>query len=210
MASKRNKALSIAKLNTARDYLIAEINSLRHIKGTVWIFVGAATMIDYLASLSLGRPAGRSGYIAFIREWMRPEYNNFEYAQKHRKPGTGIIRGGRRVARRITKSDLPEQMYYMLRCGLVHGFSLVPTHQESVNGGRERSITINSRLDSIRDRKAHLEPFNKVPLIIDSIYFVDEDLLDDLVEATNKLFADHRKHRNIRKMLGDRPFIWPI
>lgn len=214
MPARRNSSLPIAKLDIARDYLIAEINSLRALRGTVWVFVCAATMIDYLASLSKGRPSGRAGYIEFIKEEMKTEYANFRYEKRHRKPGTGIDkkRGNRLVyvPRTMTHSDLPEQMYYMFRCGLVHGFSLVPSPQELKNGGRERSITINSKTDAIVDGKAHLERFSKPPQVVDSIYFIDEDLLDDLVLATNKLFADSAKHANISKMLKERPFIWPL
>jgi hypothetical protein len=191
-------------IDKAREYLVAEINSLRHIKGTVWVYVCAATMLDYLASLSIGAPAKRQNYIDFIRDHMRPAYKNFEYARQHQKPGTGSIPS------EMTKQDLPEQMYYMLRCGLVHGFSLVPTQKELLNGGRDRSITINSRADALKDEKTHLEPFNKPPLINDSVYFVDEDLLDDLVAAVNHLFADVTKHPKIKKRLMERPFIWPL
>jgi|JYMV01.1.fsa_nt_gi hypothetical protein len=200
MASRKNKALPIAQLETARNFLISEIEYLRNLRGTVWCFIGASTMIEYLASLSKGAAAGRTSYIEFIKEFMRDAYKKFSYRSRHR-----VHRG----PKKFTKEDLPEQMYFILRCGLVHGFSLVPTSKEKENGGRERSLTINSRADAVRDNKAHLDNFSSV-YAPDSVYFVDEDLLDDLIAATNKLFADPAKQKNISKMLQNRPFIWPL
>lgn len=210
VAKPRKRPLPITKLNNARDYLVAQIQSLRHIRGTVWVFVCAATMIDYLASLENGAPAGRKRYIGFIKDRMRVEYCNFEYIGRYRRAGTGVREWGTYIPREITKCDLPEQMYYMFRCGLVHGFSLVPSSQEKTNGARARSIALSNRKDASKDGKNHLDNYVKAPYIADSAYFVDEDLLDDLIAATTSLFADTSKHQNISKMLKERPFIWPL
>jgi len=167
-------------------------------------------MIDYLAGLHQGKKAGKADYIAFIREYFPKAYSDFEYNTAHRKPGTGLKRkNGTRTKRELTRKDLPEQMYYILRCGLVHRFSLVPSPAELENGGRERSITIHSRDDSQRDGKKHLDNFSQPPFVQDSAYFVDEDLLDDIIGVTKALFADKKNHPKIRRMLNTQPFISP-
>ena len=101
----------------------------------VWIFVGATTMIEYLAALKKGESAGPKDFIEFVRGYM-PEYVQFKYKRKHRLSKTGV---GEKP-RILTKADLPEQMYYILRCGLVHGFSLVPGPKEQK---KRRSTAFN-------------------------------------------------------------------
>jgi len=102
-------------------------------------------------------------------------------------------------------------MYYVMRCGLVHGFSLVVSSRELKNGARSRSITINSRMDAKADGMRHLDNFSRPPEVIDAAYFVDEDLLDDLITAIKNLFRDNSSSvkKNISKLLRDEPFIWP-
>ncbi len=202
-------------LKSAEEYFIAEANALRAVHGTPWIFVGVAVMIDYLATLEKGSRADRSDYISVIRRKFPPEYREFKYAVAHRKAGTGqaIKVRGRVVGHKkksMTRMDLPEQMYFIFRCGLVHAFSLVPSATERGNGGRTRSVTLNSRADSSRDGIDHLQNYKRLPLIEDSAYFVDEDLLDGLIVAIKSVFADKSKHRNIRAMLNKQPPVWPI
>lgn len=203
MASKLNRALPVVDLDRAKNYLIAEINALRNVKGDVWIFVGATTMIEYLAALEKGKPAEQKDFIEFVRGYM-PEYVQFKYKRKHRLSKTGV--GGR--LRILTRADLPEQMYYILRCGLVHGFSLVPGAKEIKNGGRQRSIELSNRDKAKTDGKQHLDSYEKRPHVEDAAYFVDEDFLDHLIEATNRLFAKKKNHKKISRMLKERPFIW--
>lgn len=215
MPTKANPVLPVAKLKTAESYFIAEANSLRAMKGTPWIFIGIASMIDALASLELGSKADRADYISLIRRRFPTRYKTFKFAQTHRKAGTGkaIVKNGKVIghqAKVMTKMDLPEQMYFVFRCGLVHAFSLVPSATERSNGGRIRSITINSRLDAQRDCISHLDHFQKLPHIVDSVYFVDEDLLDDLIAAIKLVFGDKTKRKNLSKRLRNQPPIWPL
>ncbi len=207
--SKHNRRLPVTDVANAEGYLVTHLEALRHQRGNIWIFLGLATTIDYLAGLERGKRAGRAGYIAFIRNYFPKEYSDFEYDSAHRKPGTGILKKGVRSKRQITRKDLPEQMYYIFRCGLVHCFSLVPSPSEIDNGGRERSITLHSRVDAARDGRNHLDNFKLTPHVLDSAYFIDEDLLDDVIGVVRKLFADQKKHKNIAKMLKLQPFISP-
>lgn len=207
--SKHNRRLPVTDIANAEGYLITHLEALRHQRGNIWIFLGLATTIDYLAGLERGKRAGRRGYIDFIRNYFPEKYSDFEYESTHRKPGTGILKKGVRSKRQMTKKDLPEQMYFIFRCGLVHSFSLVPSLDEIENGGRERSITIHSRVDAERDGKNHLDNFKLTPHVVDSAYFVDEDLLDDVIAVVRKLFADKKKHHKIGKMLNLQPFISP-
>lgn len=215
MPAKANPVLPIAKLKTAENYFIAEANSLRAMKGTPWIFIGIATMIDYLASLETGGSAGRAEYISLIRRHFPARYKGFKYDVTHRKAGTGqaIKKNGKVIGHKkkvMTKMDLPEQMYFMFRCGLVHAFSLVPSATQRSNGGRIRSITLHSRADASQAGMNHLDKYKKLPHIVDSAYFVDEDLLDDLIAASKKVFSAKTNHKNICNRLRSQPPLWPI
>ena len=217
MARSKYSKLPIAKLSEAEKYFIAEAKSLQAMKGTPWIFIGIATMIDYLARLEKGKAAKREDYISLIKNRFPDAYKQFKYKTAHRKAGTGqpirdkethrVTEHQRKIT---TKKDLPEQMYFIFRCGLVHAFSLVPSSTERANGGRRRSITLHSRADAKRDGKKHLDNYNKPDDIKDAAYFVDEDLLDDLISAIRKVFATKTKHDNIRKVLKKQPPIWPF
>lgn len=191
-------------LKAGRNYLVAEANSLRAMRGTVWIFIGISTLIEYAARLekggSLGNkkkkglpalPDAMQEYASFIRRRFPARYKHFKYAEAPQP------------------SDLPEQMYYVMRCGLVHAFSLKPAPRERANGARDRSIVINSRIDAKQHGMKHLDKFSKVPEIPDAAYFVDEDLLDDLLKAIDKLFNDRTKSvkKNISQVLRDQPFV---
>lgn len=70
-------------------------------------FLCLASLIDYLSKLAYGTDlADWKRYIEFINEFFPSGYKRFQY--------------------RIGKKDLPEQMYYVLRNGMVHSFSLIP------------------------------------------------------------------------------------
>jgi hypothetical protein len=83
--------------------------------GSPWVFLCGSAVIEYLSKLAYGA-GGRANFIKFIKAYMPIPYHEFRYASK--------------------SSDLPEQMYYVLRCGIVHSFSLIPdtTGKKMVEG----------------------------------------------------------------------------
>lgn len=75
-------------------------------------------------------------------------------------------------------------MYHVLRCGIVHNYSLVPDHQSSKNGGRKRSILLGHRKN---DHK-HLSRYNEKGY--DSVLFTAEDFSEDLEKVLDKIFLE--------------------
>src|SRR5689334_12604309 len=72
-----------------------------------WCFLCLSALIDYLSIAAYpNKKKQRDRYVAFIENFFPAKYKNFKY-----KNG---------------QTDLPDQMYYVLRNGLVHSFSLVP------------------------------------------------------------------------------------
>ncbi len=129
----------------SRGYFHQRADELLSVNGTPWLFAGGVCLIEYLTKLKSGGDGNQFNVIDFIRLEM-PEYANFQYSTTHkRRHRTGLD---------YTDRDLPEQMYYVLRCGLLHRFSLVPSAKEVGNGGRPRSIAMIHQ--EIADH-AHLE-----------------------------------------------------
>src|SRR5882672_2865550 len=91
-----------------------------------WIFLCAAAFIDYLSKLSSGRTPTKpfERYPQFIKDFFPEKYDRFSYA----------------TSRRSNETSLPHQMYYILRCGMVHSFSFVPEQTVKRYGGRAGSV----------------------------------------------------------------------
>lgn len=77
--------------------------------GDVWVFLMCSVFIEYLVKLVSGKEAtNKDDYKHFIGTYLSlidPRYKNFKYSNG--------------------KTDLPDQMYHVLRCGIVHGFSFI-------------------------------------------------------------------------------------
>jgi len=127
-----------------------------------WVFLGAAAYVEYLAKL-----AGLSykDFVSLRLALIRPEYAAFAY--------------------RSGKTDLPTQMYHVLRCGIVHSLSLIPDQRARNEGGRDRSIVLCHR----QSDAVHLSSVSST-LVPDAALFVAEDFVDDLARATEQLFED--------------------
>lgn len=201
--SMKSTYLAVKGLKVAKESMIAEAGYLLNLQGTPWAFVGAAAMIDYCSRLQNGGHTDRWKYIGFIRKYFPSKYRAFEYRRKHRRKSmtaTGIVVSN-------SKTDLPEQMYYILRCGLVHAYSLVPSATERNNGGRTRSIWLIHRASKTQN---HLTNFELRPYVTDAAYFVAEDFIADLQTAIRALFKDISVRENIRTALTKQPPIWPL
>ncbi len=136
-------------------------------RGNPWVFVCAAAMVEYLVKLVTGGKAGRLEYIAFVNQYMaqaRTAYSGFTY-----------LSGAK---------DLSTQMYVILRCGIVHSFSLIPDNVAAANGGRSRAIVLAHR----SERRPHLSSFVS-PNAPDAACFVAEDFIED-IKATVRIIFD--------------------
>ncbi len=141
--------------------------------GTPWIFLCAASFLDLLTRLANGGRGGRTQYKSFIRTYLsrvNPLYIDFQYASGER--------------------DLPEQMYHVLRCGIVHAFSLVPDEKSRDEGGRSRSIVLSHRANN---DGPHLSVFKRIaPRPFDAALFNAEDFADDIERVIHLLFHEAR------------------
>ncbi|MBI5100569.1 MAG: hypothetical protein HZB33_01845 [Nitrospirae bacterium] len=165
-------------IDDAEKYFIARIEELRRMcsDGTPWVFVCAATMIDYLSKLTNGADKGGDGYKAFIRDYMaqvRPEYAMFIYDDGNQ--------------------DLPVQIYHIFRCGIVHSFSFIPDQRASAKDGRKRSIVLSHK----REGLGHISKYSSANAP-DSCNFVAEDFIDDLAKTIHTVFAKAKADNNLK------------
>src|SRR5215471_9819349 len=114
-------------LEKATEYFLKRAAELRQmsIVGTPWIFLSSSAFLEYLSKLANGKDNKGPGYKEFIVDYLaqvRPLYRDFTY--------------------RSGQKDLPKQMYHVLRCGIVHSFSLIPDQMAKSAGGRNRSIIL--------------------------------------------------------------------
>jgi hypothetical protein len=150
-------------------------------------FLCLAALIDYLSKLTYGRPEGlpeSDRYMNFIKEFFPARYKNFQYKSGQR--------------------DLPRQMYYVLRNGIVHSFTLVPNEKGKDRGGRIDSIVLCHRREAKRDGYFHLRNykdqqgrFDDAPLI------VMEEFLEDTKTAAYRLIKKANKKASLRKNILD-------
>ncbi len=141
-----------------------------------WVFLSAASMIEYLSKLVNGSDLKSEGYKQFIKDYLaqvRPEYASFTF------------RNGR--------ADLPEQMYHILRCGIVHNYSLIPDAISRTKGGRDRSIVLTHRGRGY----THLGRFSKADAP-DAVVFVAEDFIEDLNKVVGLIFSSAKKDDSIK------------
>lgn len=172
-------------------YFIARVAELKDLaeRGDPWVFLCTSSFLEYLAKLVNGRETGALEYKDFLRTYMFavcPAYVSFKYASGH--------------------SDLADQMYHVLRCGIVHGFSLLPDSRGKAKGGRDRSIILAHRksgrrhlsLVVSRGRKRH----------IDAAVFVAEDFVEDVRKLVDHIFSQSRRRNSTGAQLRSRMRIW--
>lgn len=173
-------------------------------------FVLGACFIDYFSKMVKDKDKGGRGYKDFVRKYMkevRQEYATFKYSN-------GV-------------PDLPVQMYHILRCGIVHSFSLTPdksNHKPPFylklcklrlsnktvykKHGRDHSIALCHKDWADQNGYKHLSPYSG-PRYLDAALFVIEDFLDDLLVVNeliyNKAVADHMLRDKIEGWLKASP-----
>ena len=151
-------------LQEAETYFARQIADLKRMiaDGTPWVFLCGSAVIDYLSKLADGKNDGGAGFKRFVNTYMPTGYRIFKY-----KSGA---------------ADLPDQLYHVLRCGIVHSFSLIPDAQARSKGGRDRSVVLSHD-------EPHLSAYSSVNAP-DACCLRADRFVDDLESAMKKLFAD--------------------
>lgn len=174
-------------LGYSRQYLLDRLDEARPVIGTPIGFIAVCVVLEVLAKAANGtgvQNLGERQYVEFIRNWMPPQYSAFAYV-------SGV-------------TDLPVQMYAVLRSGLVHGLSFVPLPGRN---GRARSLWI----EGLRTHasQGHLTQFTRPPDVPDACYFIGEEFLEDVASCTQNLFStvDLNVQRNIANHFTDQPMI---
>lgn len=157
-----------------------EILSLSE-RGDVWPFLCNASMIDYLTNMVTGGKSKRESYIKFVEDYfseINKKYKDFEY--------------------RNGKKDLPGQMYCLLRCGLIHRFSLIPGEEEKKHHARVRSIILTHE---VQGSFLHLTRCTRDGL--DSVIFTAEQFSRDVKDVVRHVFIEAKTNQNLSNTIKD-------
>lgn len=172
-------------------------------KRPAWVFLCCSAFIEYLAKMSLLPGHTLRGdwepYLYFIDEFMPIRYKNFQYLTAHACVKVGTPHGTSLTAR----DDLPLQMYCILRCGLVHSFSMHPKPNSSFAGrhARTRSIVLSHKKRRNSQRPIHLSSYTGINGNLDAALFVLQDFIIDIKHAINMLFRRARNNTPLRQAI---------
>jgi hypothetical protein len=169
--------LTLTKTETYFKNRVGELRSLAQ-RGDPWVFLCISSFLEYLAKLELGKETSSTDYKNFLRNTffkVCPPYAAFRY--------------------RSSSRDLAEQMYHVLRCGIIHSFSLfADPSAKAKHGGRDRSILLAHRSSGQRHLSNYVN--QRTTPKVDAAVFVAEDFVDDVGKVTDFLFAEARKRSN--------------
>lgn len=143
--------------------------------GTPWGFLCAAAFLDCLSKLVAGNDKKAPGYKSFVRNYLQivnSKYNSFKYNDP-------VV-------------NLPDQMYHVFRCGIIHSFSLIPDQQSLAKGGRPHSIRLCHRKEAKAKNIFHLSNYSK-GVTTDACLFVAEDFGKDLTKVVKLIFSSKAK-----------------
>lgn len=171
-----NAPQDIFIMTKLEKYMLCRVSELKTLatRGDPWFFLCASSFIEYLAKLVKGSTTTNSDYKNFLTDYFFkacPSYQCFQYSS-----GT---------------QDLEIQMYHVLRCGIVHSFSLIADTVAQNQGGRHRSILLAHK----KSQKTHLSAYtnNRTNPRIDACIFIAEDFADDIETVTKYVFKLSRK-----------------
>jgi hypothetical protein len=159
-------------LDQAKSHFSDMLQKLRNMEPSPWPFLCSAAMLEYLAKMAIGD--GRQCYIEFVRRYLGSKYSDYTFAD------------GRK--------DLPEQLYHILRCGIVHSFSLTPDLNQYHNG-RNESIVIAHKgrhLTKYPTTDAHHK---------DAVWLVFLDFADDIQSAIAGIFSKAASDLNLKNRI---------
>lgn len=165
-------------LTEAQKYLKSRLHEISQVgsgQKNPWPFVMCAAFIDYMKVLS-----GSPSYSSFICSYLPARYKNFSYTD-------------------LRKKDLPKQMYHILRCGIVHSFSLFPDDIGTKRGARPRAVTISHR--SSRNKHLDYKVWQRDGQTYYSAVFVLEDFIKDISSALDKLFRTAKRDKKLRNRI---------
>jgi hypothetical protein len=177
-------------LDEGRKHFTDMLENLEKMDASPWPFLCASAMLEYLSKLSISAQSNAQQYIRFIEDYMPHTYKDYQFQCEAR--------------------DLPYQMYYVLRCGLVHSFSLVPdTSFKSASTGRKGSIVIFHKGKQLKQFSyAHLTQFPNTTNS-DAVLFLFDEFLADIKSAMEQVFTrakeDVALSQRIEKFLKDNP-----
>jgi hypothetical protein len=164
-------------LDEAKTLFLNMLDSLESMPVNPWPFLCASALIEYLTKMVNGGVSGAKEYKQFISTYLarvNPLYDSFAYASGD--------------------TDLPIQMYHILRCGIVHSFSFIPDSQAAAKGGRSRSVLI-------AHEGVHLSPYRNMSQ--DAALLILHDLVMDLKRVTEQIFFDATSDPALRKNIED-------
>jgi hypothetical protein len=78
-------------------------------------------------------------------------------------------------------------MYHVLRCGVVHSFSLIPDKKVNKQPGRNHSVALCHRAEADERGLKHLSHYAGLRNL-DAALFVIEDFLDDLLAVNDLIY----------------------
>ena len=175
-------------LQEIEEYFINRSNEIigLSLRGDPWIFLCGSAMIDYLTNMTTNGKSTRTTYITFIESY----FGSVDSLYKDFKFQNGI-------------QDLPKQMYLILRCGIVHKFSFVPSAKEITNGARERSILLGHEFNGA----THFQACTNNGM--DSVVLTAEQFSKDIKEVVELIFkhaaSDINLENNIISYVSDFP-----
>lgn len=130
-----------------------------------FVFICATSVLEYLARIVYNKEAQGPDFVEFVNNYLARvniTYKTFQY---------------------VTHSDvLAEQMWYILRNGIVHSYSLVPS--ANYPKGRSGSVVLSHRING----PAHLSQYTQKGY--DACNFVAEDFAEDINKLVEIIFAD--------------------
>lgn len=161
-----------SKLLPVYKYYKQRVVELKHlaILGDPWVFLCSSAFIDYLARLVSNNAINGEDYEKFIKDYLieiDSRYVNFQFQ-------SGM-------------QDLPKQMYLILRCGIIHNFSLNPDETGIKKGGRNTSILVGHNSNGCTHLSKYLDNSN------DSIIFTAESFVEDLDKLLDLIFLEKAK-----------------
>lgn len=178
------------KLKGHRKYFLGILRELEVEceKRPAWIFLCCSALIEFLAKTTVdpavAKPPDWKTYIDFIEKYMPSSYTDFKYLNAN----ASMDSAGNAMT---TKTDLLIQMYCVLRCGLVHSFSMTPNPKYTTSKpgkyGRKRSIVLSHKRKGKRGGK-HLGNYKGKDGTLDAARFVLQDFIVDIRKALKKLF----------------------
>lgn len=194
-------------LQQHQDYFLGILRELEVDcqKRPAWVFLCCSAMIEYLAKMAL--PTGHTlrgdwePYVQFIERFMPEDYKNFKYLADHTSLSAGATAGT------SMKNDLPLQMYCVLRCGLVHSFSMTPNPKYSSTfagrHARKRSIVLSHKKRRNSTSPIHLSNYEGIKGRLDAALFVLQNFIQDIRLAINKLFKSAQSDKTLREAIRD-------